>query len=212
MTRTNNKRRSPSAPRRNPRADLLNVICQEVPPGLRGRSSWPNQIFRDARLTHVDPEFQQLAMDAGSAPQGIGLRHRADQRADGRRYGRSTETATALPRPPEAERATVPGNNGLWPHDDDCGSPLRPDLRQPDPQEPVGLGQVDPATARSLEDVKLVSQDEDLELQRPSRAQRQSRGSEAPQTPHFVSPENRYCGRFATPLAPGFFIASRVCF
>jgi hypothetical protein len=23
----------------------------------------------------------------------------------------------------------------------------------------------------------------------------------APQTPHFVSPENRYCGRFATPIA-----------
>ena len=24
----------------------------------------------------------------------------------------------------------------------------------------------------------------------------------APQTPHFVRPENRYCGRFATPMAP----------
>ena len=27
-----------------------------------------------------------------------------------------------------------------------------------------------------------------------------------------VSPENRYCGRFATPKAPAVFIACRVCF
>lgn len=30
------------------------------------------------------------------------------------------------------------------------------------------------------------------------------------QTPHFVKPENKYCGRFATPIAPADFIACRV--
>ena len=34
----------------------------------------------------------------------------------------------------------------------------------------------------------------------------------APQMPHFVRPENRYCGRFAAPMAPAVFIVCRVCF
>src|SRR6476620_5089550 len=34
----------------------------------------------------------------------------------------------------------------------------------------------------------------------------------APQMPHFVRPENRYCGRFAALMAPAVFIVCRVCF
>src|SRR5215204_4966194 len=34
----------------------------------------------------------------------------------------------------------------------------------------------------------------------------------APQMPHFVRPENWYCGRFAAPTAPAVFIVCRVCF
>jgi len=99
--------------------DLFDVIGQERPPRLRRRTPLANDVFRDAGLTDVDPEFQQFAMDPWSAPECVDLRHRADQGADVWSDVRSAETATALPRPKEAEGSPVPSDDGLGPDDDD---------------------------------------------------------------------------------------------
>src|SRR6266516_3824317 len=113
-------------------------------------------------------------MDSRSAPEWVGLRHRADERADVRGDGRSTETATAFPSPIESEATTVPGDYSVGLDYDDGRSPRAPDPRQPDPQESVSLAQTDPSATGSLKDLELVSQREDLELQYRSGAQRQS--------------------------------------
>jgi len=61
------------------RHDLAHVIPQERAPGLGGRRAAVAQVFRDRRLTDVDPQFQQFAMDPRSTPTRVRLRHRANQ-------------------------------------------------------------------------------------------------------------------------------------
>jgi len=50
------------------RYDLADVIPQERPPGLRGRLAPAPHVSRDRRLTDVEPEFQQFAMNPRRPP------------------------------------------------------------------------------------------------------------------------------------------------
>jgi hypothetical protein len=49
---------------------------------LRRWSSRSDEVFGDAGLTHLDAELQQLAVNTRSAPEWVGWRDRADQRAN----------------------------------------------------------------------------------------------------------------------------------
>ena len=71
----------------------------------------PGHVLRNGRLTHVDPQFQEFAVNSWRAPQRVGFRHRANQLADVPRNARSTQVASALRRPDEPEAATVPGED-----------------------------------------------------------------------------------------------------
>ena len=126
--------------------DLVNVNGQEGPPRLGRRSPGPHEVFRDAGLTDFDAELQQLAVNARSAPEWVGLGHRADQGADVGWDCRTTEPVTAFPGPKASKGLPVPGDDGLRSDDNDGRSPLRPDPREPHPQEPVGLRQADTPT------------------------------------------------------------------
>ena len=79
------------------RHDLADVIRQERAPGLGGRLAWAPHVFRDRRLTDVDLQFQQFAMNPRRAPTRVRLRDRANQRADVEWHDRSTQPATTLP-------------------------------------------------------------------------------------------------------------------
>ena len=105
------------------RDDLADVIPQERAPGLRGRLAPAPHVFRDGRLTDVDPEFQQFAMNPRRAPARVRLRHRANQRADVGGHRRSPDAAPALPGPPQPEAPSVPGDDGLRLDDDERRSP-----------------------------------------------------------------------------------------
>jgi hypothetical protein len=82
--------------------DLAGVIGQERAPRLRGRRTPTAHIFRHRRLTQVDAELQQFALDPWRAPAGVGLRHRANQGAEVGGHRRSP-AAPDLPGPPEPE-------------------------------------------------------------------------------------------------------------
>ena len=64
------------------RHNLADVILQEGAPGLRRRLAWAPHVFRDGRLTDVDPELQEFAMHPRRAPTRVRLRHPTNQRAD----------------------------------------------------------------------------------------------------------------------------------
>lgn len=129
----------------------------------------PGHVLRNGRLTHVDPQFQEFAVNSWRAPQQVGFRHRANQLADVPRNARSTHVASALPRPEEPEAATMPGENRLGLDDHDGRPPSVPDPRHPDPQQSVSTGEPHPLRAGSFQDLELMAQRQDLKLQgRPS--------------------------------------------
>jgi hypothetical protein len=65
------------------RGDLWHMVAQKCPPALARRSAVPLHVLRDGGLSDFEPKFQQLAMDAGSAPERaiddpVQIRHAAD--------------------------------------------------------------------------------------------------------------------------------------
>jgi transposase InsO family protein len=62
-------------------ADVRRVVTEEGPPSLGRRSTSLHHILRDAGLTDLEPEFEQLAMNARRSPQGIFGAHPPNQRA-----------------------------------------------------------------------------------------------------------------------------------
>ena len=150
------------------RDDLVDMIGQKRAPRLRGRTSSLRHVLGDRRLSDVDPELHELTVNTWRSPQRILLRHRPTQRADVGRNGGSTRTVPTLPRPEQAEASAVPGEDGLWLHDDDRRSPSLPHSRQPDPEQSVRSGEPHAPRACPFKDLELMSQREDLELQRGS--------------------------------------------
>jgi hypothetical protein len=138
----------------------------------------PGHVLRGRRLTHGDSQFQEFAVNAGRAPQRVGFRHRANQLADVPRNARSTHVASALPRPEEAEAATMPGNDRLGLDDHHGCPPFVPDSQQPDPQQSVGLREPQSLRPRSVQHVELMPQRQDLELQSSPIAERHTDGQE----------------------------------
>ena len=66
--------------------------------------------------------------------------------------------------------------------EDEYGPPLRPDPGEPHPEESVGCGEAQARAARAFQDLQLVSECENLEVQRRAgvnqRTQRQEDGHE----------------------------------
>ena len=83
-------------------------------------------VLGNGRLTDVHAKFQQFAVNARSAPPRICRRHVSNQRPDVRRNRWSAEPAMTLPAPERPKAATVPGDDGLRPDNDQRPAPLVP--------------------------------------------------------------------------------------
>src|SRR6516164_5317082 len=95
------------------------MVTQEGAPSLGGRPGSLDHVLRDAGLSDFKAEFEQLAMDAGGAPQWIVSAHPSDQRAQVRVDLRSTSKGAGFPPPISAETGPMPAHKGLRPDDRD---------------------------------------------------------------------------------------------
>src|SRR5437667_11914327 len=75
------------------------MVAQEGAPSLGGRPGSLDHVLRDARLSDLKAEFEQLAMDARRAPQWIVNAHLPDQRAQVRVDLRSASKGAGFPSP-----------------------------------------------------------------------------------------------------------------
>jgi antitoxin (DNA-binding transcriptional repressor) of toxin-antitoxin stability system len=123
-------------------------------------------------LAHINPKFQEFAMNPRRAPQGIRGRHRADQRANVSRNTSPTGPATTLPGPEQTKALSMPGDDRLRLHDDERASPVRPCARQPHPEEAVQPRQAHSRPARALQHAELVPQREQHDVQSGTCPQR----------------------------------------
>ena len=65
----------------------------------------------------IDAELEQLAMNAGRAPEGVGHAHGPDQLTDLHRNLGSPAAPPGFPAPKRSKSSTVPTNHGLGPDD-----------------------------------------------------------------------------------------------
>jgi hypothetical protein len=63
----------------------------------------------------------------------------------------------------------MPADDRFGLDDDERRTPLRPDLREPDPQQPVEARQPKSTPMRSFKDLELMPERENLELQDRAR-------------------------------------------
>ena len=113
------------------------MVVEERTPRLRGRSAMPDHVFGDGRLRLVDAEFQQLTVDAGSAPQRVGAAYLTNEPPDLRRDHRPARPSPTLPGPVESKPLSMPADDGLGLDDYEGSHPAAPCPRQ---QDPEGVG------------------------------------------------------------------------
>jgi hypothetical protein len=82
MTQNDETKQHPQCDRRNDEeingANRLGVIVQEGRQDCAGGQPDPQHLLRHRRLGNIDPELDQLAMDAGCSPQRVAAADPAD--------------------------------------------------------------------------------------------------------------------------------------
>src|SRR4029078_916086 len=89
------------------------MAAQEGAPSRGGRSASLDHILRDAGLSDLKAELEQLAVDARRPPQRIVNAHTSDQRAQVRVDLRPTFKGAGFPTPVPAEAGSAPSHQGL---------------------------------------------------------------------------------------------------
>src|SRR6266446_816050 len=88
--------------------DVRRVVTQEGAPALGRRSTSLDHVLRDARLSDLKAELEQLAMNARRTPQRIVNAHPPDQRAQVRGDPRPASKGAGFPTPVPAKASPVP--------------------------------------------------------------------------------------------------------
>src|SRR5258706_10411862 len=99
--------------------DVRRVVTQEGAPALGRRSTSLDHVLRDAGLSDLEAELEQLAMDARRSPQRIVNAHPPDQCAQSHVDLRSTSKGTGFPPAVPTEAGPMPTHQGLRSDDSD---------------------------------------------------------------------------------------------
>jgi len=138
--------------------ELRDVVLQECAPSLRRRLPAAQHVFADARLPDVDTEFEQLAVNAWSAPPGILPAHLPDQISGlAGDDGASGLSVPSLPGPEHAKAFAMPGNDSFGSHDDQGRAPIAPEAGEADPEETITGSQLRTLPCRAAKYVDLVA-------------------------------------------------------
>src|SRR3954451_12263880 len=123
-------------------------------------------VFSNSRFGDVDSEFEQLTVYSWSTPHGIVATHHPDQITNLLRHsGASGLPAPDFPSPVQTKALAMPGDDRLWLHDQQSGFPVRPELTEPDPHNPIDRPQLQPPRRRPAQHAELVPQGKILQAQ-----------------------------------------------
>src|SRR6266404_8128688 len=138
--------------------DVGCVVTQKGAPSLGRRSTSLDHVFRDARLSDLETELEQLAMDARRSPQRIFRAHPPDQRAQIRANLRSASKRAGFPTPVPTEAGPMPTHEGLGPDDrDGLEDRWKPSI-QLDQEQAIAVREVDTTTHLAPQHDQLVSE------------------------------------------------------
>jgi hypothetical protein len=126
--------------------DVGRMATQEGAPPRGGRSASLDHILRDAGLSDLKAELEQLAVDARRSPQRIVNAHPSDQRAQVCVDLRPTSKGVGFPTPVPAETGSVPSHQGLGPDNRDGVEDCRKPPIQLDEEQKITIREPDTAT------------------------------------------------------------------
>src|SRR5215831_21001313 len=148
------------------------MVLEKSEPALariRRRGPW-RQVAGDRGLGDFESQFQQLAVDPGSTPSRILLRHRPDQMAKLSSDLWSAGTAARKQAPVPPEPGAMPADDGLRLHDHQHARPFGPPTAEAEPEQTTPKAQAGSGVL-ALEDADLLSQGNQLQSQFMSRAE-----------------------------------------
>ena len=104
------------------------MIMEKCSPRLGWGFAVTNHILGHGCLGDMNIEFEQLSVNPRGSPQGIGPTHVSDEFAyRGIEGGTSEPLHAALPGPITPEALSVPVDDGLGLHNEECLGPVPPD-------------------------------------------------------------------------------------
>ena len=122
-------------------------------------------IFCDRSLTHINAEFEEFAVDPGSAPQRVGEAHVADQLADFDRHFWPAAARARLPSPEQAKPGPMPADDRLRLDDHQGVQNVGCDAIQARKNEAIKIAENKPLRRFSSQHIKLVAQRHNLCLE-----------------------------------------------
>ena len=154
-------------------------ITQEGAPSLRGRFASLDHILRDAGLSDLKAELEQLAMDTRRSPQRIVDAHPPDQRAQLRVDLRSASKGAGFPTPVPTEASSMPTHQGLGPDDrDGLEDRWKPSI-QLDQEQAISVRELDTTANPPLQHNQLISERSVLCLKSTLRLERRGEQGQA---------------------------------
>src|ERR1700704_848122 len=117
------------------------MIAEKRLPSLRRPSPPPRHVLGDSRLSDLEPELQQLAVDARRAPEPVGQAHLSDQAPDLNWNLWTTATRARLPAPVQPETGPMPPDDRLGLDNGDGVQHRRKQAMEPDQKQSVDDGQ-----------------------------------------------------------------------
>src|SRR5262245_55553824 len=149
--------------------NLLPVIAKERLPALQRPALSRQHVDRNRGPRDIDAQFEQLAVDPGSAPQRVGEAHVADQLVDFEWHFRSAYSRARLPSPEQAKPGPVPADNRLRLDDHQGVQNVGCNPIEARKNETIKIVEDDPLRHFSLQHIELVAKHQDLRLKRGSR-------------------------------------------
>ena len=145
------------------------MIAKENLPGLQWPTLPRHHGDRNRGLRDIDAQFEQLAVDLGSAPQRVLNTHSSDQTAHLLADPWSATARTGFPSPVRGEAHAMPTHNSLGPDDGYGVKNARTATIEPNEQGAVGPTQMQSAWCALLQDIELMPQYQDFGFQPPPR-------------------------------------------
>ena len=145
--------------------EILGMIVEECPPGLRRRISVPDHVLGDRGLGDIDAEHLQLPVHTRRTPQGVFPGQAANQRPHLPGHRRSAATSSSrLPCPIEPKSLSMPTYQGVRFEDGECFQTAGPDPVEPDPEQAFAPAETQFAIAVG-DHRQLLSECEDLQVE-----------------------------------------------
>src|SRR5260370_39833836 len=147
------------------------MIGRKGGPALGGRSPPPRHVLGYTRLSDIDAELEQFAVDPRCTPQWVGKAHVTDQLAYLRRHLWPSPEGSRFPAPIGSEPCPVPTDHGIRLDDRQRAANIGEQPIKADQYQSVDTADEKPFWRGPPQDVDLLAQHQDLRLKRPSRSE-----------------------------------------